>query len=125
MATLPKRLMLRMEDAPDAPEWAQNLFEQLNAYSQQLDEVLASIPRPMQAEGVLFTTDAAGSAYVDVKNPLPDKPSGVAVDKLNAADNSAISSVYSFTWQNIRGAVRLLFVGLAASTSYRLTVSLK
>lgn len=119
-------LNLRVESlGEDAPEWAIALCEQLNVYAQQVNEALLALPTVEQVEGVLFTTDQLGSAYVDVKNPLPAKPTGVVVDKLNAADNSPVANVYSWTWQSIPGAVRLLFIGLAASTRYRLAVSLK
>lgn len=119
-------LNLRAESlGSDAPEWAIAMFEQVNAWAQAVTESLGSIPISEQKEGILFTTDTLGSAYVDVKNPLPFKPTALALDKLNAADGTPISNVYSWSWQFTSDVIRVLFIGLAASTRYRMTVTAK
>lgn len=116
---------LRIEDLGDVPEWGRLLVERLNAFSSEVSSAVAAVPESAQLKDKTFTSESGGSAYVDMKNPLDRSPTSVAIDKFGAFNGDAIASAYSHTWAVASDRIRILFVGLSASTKYRFSVTIK
>lgn len=122
MKRLPKALEFRVEDLGEVPEWAQNVLASLNVFAAQVNECLGRVAETAQALDKSFTTDAAGSASVDVSNQLDDNPSIVIGSGLRRVDGTALGSGWSMSSTLTSKGIRLLFVGLSASTKYRVSV---
>lgn len=110
------------DDLPDADKKTQRalgpLLEALNRALTNIIQVLNTLTLPLPKASA-FTTDAAGGAQIDLK--LTSTPTELWVSSL-VPTQGAISAVYASSWIPLTAGARLLFVGLAASTTYSLKV---
>lgn len=107
------------EDYPDTPP---QLLQRLTETFDELYAALGNVPESVPLAGKTFTTDGSGAAYLDVKNPLAQRPVDVRIGELRPEDGSPIAAVQSATWFMASEGIRLLFVGLSVSTKYVCTV---
>jgi hypothetical protein len=132
MAKPPKPLVLSVDAlGGDAPEWAAQMFAQLNQWAAQVDECLSGgISRAdnlaaTEKLALVFTTKAtaADTFPIKISHGLPTgKANHVVCTKLEFEDDpdGAISNAYSMSWSNASdGQLLVRFQGLANSTRYR------
>lgn len=119
---LPSPPSFRAEDFPDVPP---RLLELLNRGFRDAYEALVRVRDEAPLERRSFTTDGSGLAYLDLKNPLPRRPVDVVVGELRPESGAPITTTYSATWSIATETIRVLFTGLAASTKYFATVTVK
>lgn len=102
------------------------LIDSLNIVLQQLVKAAnstADVITPL----ALFTTNDVGAAYVDLLNPLPTNapPRCVLVANIFRTDSYPVDGGYGFWWTLTESGIRLLFVGLVASTRYKASVRIQ
>lgn len=122
---LPSLPSFRAEAFPGAPEWLARLLALINTALRPLHLALSRLPELAIIEDRTFTTEASGSVFVDLKNPLSSKPRCVQLGKLAAVDATAISAPFTFTWSMTGTQIRVLFTGLGASTKYLFSVTVQ
>lgn len=110
------------DDLPDADKKTmravQPLLDALNRCLTAAIQVLNGVDLPAP-KASSFTTDSSGVAYVDLK--LDTTPSELWVTGLTQAEG-VMNFVYGYSWIPLTKGARLLFIGLAASTTYSLKV---
>lgn len=96
----------------------------------KLNDVLTRVvqrvnaPQDVVTEAVGFTTNALGSSYAELSNPLASglTPKCVQVANFYRRDGRPVDNVYGFWWTPTETGIRVLFVGLDAATTYYFAV---
>ena len=105
--------LLRPDEFPDVEA---KLLELINANFRDLAAVLQRVPELTSREDLTFSTSGSGTAYLDVSTDRQVKE--LWVGRLRMNDGGEVTTAYSQTWTRMGGKVRLLFIGLDASTKY-------
>lgn len=102
------------------PDMPRDFLKSLNQALEQLYNALAQLPDEGEAVGRAFVTNDAGAGFVDLKADFAPV-AHVWLTKLTA-ESGDLTQVFSWTWRaTTAGSIRLLFIGLPAST--RITIN--
>ncbi len=98
------------------------LLNRLNIVLQELVKA-ANAVEDVVTDVTPFTTDGAGAALVDIVNPLSVLPTCVLLASLSRQDGQPVDTGSDLSsWELTVSGIRLLFVGLVASTTYNFAV---
>lgn len=120
---VPPRLQIPQNASAEVKAFCKSMFEahtklveQFNKHDDELRQLRQGELEWVPVEEQPFTTDVMGSAYVDLATEFQAKH--FVVTWLAAADRSEVSFVWAATARRTATGLRVLFVGLNASTRY-------
>lgn len=116
---LPSPPVFIADDFPDVPV---PMLEKLSRSFQDLHDALALVPDVAEALNKFVTSGADGRGTLELKNPLATSPSHVDVTLVRNDDAPDTAVPWASTWRMVGGSVRVSFVGLTASTKFRINV---
>lgn len=113
---LPALPSFRAEAFPGAPAWLAQLLLMLNQALRPLQLALTRIPERGEALDKSFTTNNLGAAFVDLKVSL--SPRHLWIGQITP-ESGDLDNVWGYSWRKTSaGMIRVLFVGLTASSKY-------
>lgn len=113
---------------PDAPGWAKQLVETVNANAEVLDELkrVNRAPKPVQKDLTFTTTTPATDTFVPaLKISLPFVPSLVKIGRVQNRTDPLAPAVFGvhLDWAKVEGGILVrAIVGLDDATAYVVTI---
>lgn len=107
------------DDFPDVPV---PFLEKLSLSFRDLYDALAQVPDVAEALDKFVTSESTGRATLELKNALPTPPRHVEVTLVRNDDDPDTAVPWASTWRIVGGNIRVSFVGLTASTKFRINV---